>query len=66
MQSYDEIEAEVRKLAHSLPPSDFGSTRAIQAVAAYVAKKLSDAQPKADPIYEAHMQKYGRAPRATG
>lgn len=40
---YDEIEAEVRKLAHSLPPSDFGSTRAIQAVAHYVVGKLSAA-----------------------
>jgi hypothetical protein len=35
-----EIEEEVRKLAHSLPPSDFGSTRAIQAVAKYVQEKM--------------------------
>lgn len=43
MQRYQDIEAEVRKLAHSLPPSDFGSTRAIQAVALYVAGKLANA-----------------------
>jgi hypothetical protein len=43
MQSYEEIEAEVRKLAHSLPPSDFGSTRVIQAVATYVEQKIKEA-----------------------
>jgi hypothetical protein len=42
-QPYEAIEAEVRKLAHSLPPSDFGSTRAIQAVAQYVYAKLKQA-----------------------
>ena len=31
-----DIEATVRHLAHSMPPSDFGSTRVIQAVAALV------------------------------
>jgi hypothetical protein len=41
MQTYDEIEAEVRKLAHSLPPSDFGSTRAIQAIARFVIEKIA-------------------------
>jgi hypothetical protein len=41
--SYDEMESEVRKLAHSLPPSDFGSTRAIQAVTAFVFDKLREA-----------------------
>lgn len=40
MQPYEDIEAEVRKLAHSFPPSDFGSHRAIQAVAQYVVEKL--------------------------
>jgi hypothetical protein len=44
MQTYDEIEAEVRKLAHSQPPSDFGSTRAIQAIARYVHEKLEKAR----------------------
>jgi hypothetical protein len=44
MQSYDEIEQEVRKLAHSMPPSDFGSTRAIHAVAQFVMSKLEGAR----------------------
>lgn len=52
MQTYDEIEAEVRKLAHSFPPSDFGSHRAIQAVAKYVHDKLNtppQRTPKSEP-----------------
>lgn len=52
MQTYDEIEAEVRKLAHSFPPSDFGSHRAIQAVAQYVFGKLNTPSmptPKSEP-----------------
>ena len=40
MQPYEDIEAEVRKLAHSYPPSDFGSHRAIQAITEFVVKKL--------------------------
>jgi len=39
-ETYDEIEAEVRKVAMSIPPSDLGSTRGIQAVAQYVYDKL--------------------------
>lgn len=41
MTTYDEIESEVRKLAHSLPPSDLGSTRAIQAITRYVFEKTA-------------------------
>ena len=41
--TYDQIEQEVRELAMSLPPSDFGSTRVIQAVASYVHLKLRGA-----------------------
>ena len=39
-QTYQEIEDEVRRLAHSLPPSDLGSTRAIQAVSRFIYTKL--------------------------
>lgn len=42
--TYEDVEAEVRKLAMSLPPSDLGSTRAIQAVARYVVEKLQKAR----------------------
>ena len=42
-QRYEEIESEVRTLAHSLPPSDFGSHRAIQAVAKFVYEKSLEA-----------------------
>jgi hypothetical protein len=38
---YAEIETEVRKIAMSLPPSDFGSTRAIQAVAQWVSENFT-------------------------
>lgn len=41
---YEDIEAEVRKVAMSLPPSDLGSHRAIQAVARYVHDKLRKAR----------------------
>ena len=37
----DAIEARVRKMAHSLPPSDFGSTRAIQAVTSFVVAEIA-------------------------
>ena len=48
-----EIEAEVRKLAHSLPRSDFGSTRAIQAVAQYVCDKIESLEEShAEALYE--------------
>jgi hypothetical protein len=50
-QSYDEIESEVRKLAYSLPPSDFGSTRAIHAVSNFVLQKLEAASPKRSPSW---------------
>lgn len=36
----DAIEARARKMAHSLPPSDLGSTRAIQAIASFVAAEI--------------------------
>ena len=36
MTEIAKIEAAVRKMAHSFPPSDLGSHRAIQAVAAFV------------------------------
>lgn len=53
---YEDIEAEVRKLAMSLPPSDLGSTRAIQAVARYVYDKLQkvreDERAEAFKLYE--------------
>ena len=42
-QRYEEIESEVRTLAHSLPPSDFGSHRIIQAVAEFVYEKSLEA-----------------------
>jgi len=41
--TYEEMEREVRKLAHSFPPSDFGSTRAIQAITHFVFQKLREA-----------------------
>lgn len=41
---YEDIESEVRKLAMSLPPSDFGAHLAIQAVARYVHDKLQKAR----------------------
>ena len=40
--TWEEIEAEVRKMAHSIPPSDLGSTRAIQEVTRYVLLKLQE------------------------
>lgn len=40
-QDYDEIRNEVRALAMSLPPSDFGSARAISAISDYVVAKLA-------------------------
>jgi hypothetical protein len=48
MQTYDDIEAEVRALARSIPPSDFGSTRAIHAVANLIMQKLEAVQAKLD------------------
>lgn len=44
MDIYEDIEAEVRRVAMSLPPSDLGSHRAIQAVARYVHQKLRTAR----------------------
>ncbi len=40
VQLQSEIEEEVRQLAMSMPPSDFGSHRAIKAIAKYVSDKL--------------------------
>jgi hypothetical protein len=40
--TYQQIEDEVRALAMSMPPSDFGSTRVIQAVALWTYDKLKD------------------------
>lgn len=41
MTDYYTIRSEVRALAMSLPPSDFGSARAIDALADYVLRKIS-------------------------
>jgi len=37
-----DLEARVRKMAHSLPPSDIGSTRSIQAITAFVTAEQRD------------------------
>ena len=42
-----DVGGRVRKLAHSLPPCDFGSTTAIQAVADFLRTELAEAESKA-------------------
>ena len=41
------LEVRVRKMAHSLPPSDLGSTRAIQAITRFVEDEIQAALRKA-------------------
>lgn len=54
MSIREEIETRVRTLAHSMPPSDFGSTRAINGVVDLILAERADAAEKAAPaLYEA-------------
>lgn len=41
-----DLESRVRKMAYSLPPSDLGSTRAIQAIARFVEAEIRAALSK--------------------
>lgn len=59
---YDSIEREVRALAMSLPPSDLGSTRAIQAIAEYVDRKLRGLPLREYPPYERPPQQNAYSP----
>lgn len=45
--TYTELEAAVRKMAHDLPPSDLGSTRAIQHVTRFCMNLLQEALERA-------------------
>lgn len=47
------LEARVRKMAYSLPPSDLGSTRAIQAVAAFIEDELRPSREALQAILDA-------------
>ena len=42
-QTLQDVEEEVRRLAMSMPPSDFGSHRAVQAIAKYCYDKMGEA-----------------------
>lgn len=58
MSEIDAIEAAVRKMAHSLPPSDLGSTRAIKAIAVHVRAAVEAEREKHAALCDAEAQRW--------
>jgi len=56
----DEVESFVRTVAYSLPPSDFGSFRAIKAMAAAIREREKASRLKADAAIEALREVFDR------